>query len=75
LGTDEHVVRRVFAVPLHSNGLRHAEILVAVMLIIPASKIDLRGLPNWFVIGFTVVYVALFAWLIGMFAYVTWQLI
>jgi hypothetical protein len=45
------------------------------MLIIPASKIDLRGFPTWFVIAFTAVYVALFAWLIGMFAYTTWQLI
>jgi hypothetical protein len=45
------------------------------MLIIPASKIDLHGLPTWFVIGFTIVYVTIFAWMLGMFAYVTWELI
>ena len=44
------------------------------MLIIPVRKIDLTGLPNWFVIGFTIVYIALFAVMLGTFAYVTWEI-
>jgi len=46
-----------------------------MILFIPTRKLDLTGLPDWFVRIYAVIYAIAFAALLLSMAYVVWKLI
>jgi len=46
-----------------------------IMMIIPVRKIDLSGLPRWFVAIFIVIYCAAFLSLLASMVYVAWSIL